>query len=188
VGETEHRLIWLATTGDSEAFSELVSLFESKVYRAAYALTGNEHDAADLTQETFLRAFKGIGAFRGRCPFFTWLYRILLNTFKTWLRARSRMPKTVPSGHQNRAPVEEAASSPSGSQLASDRETVDKVYRAISALPDEQRMAVVLHCLEDMSYREIAGAMRCSVGTVKSRIHAARLVLKREVLGESDSK
>ncbi len=184
MGETEQRLVLLARTGDTEAFSELVSLFESKVYRAAYALAGNEHDARDLAQETFVRAFKGIGGFRGKCSFFTWLYRILLNSFKTWLRARSHMPKVVVSDRQSTTRQEQPGFGQSESHLASDRETIDRVYKAISALPDEQRMAVVMHCLEDMSYREIASAMRCSVGTVKSRIHAARLALKREVLGE----
>ena len=71
------------------------------------------------------------------------------------------------------------------SQLASDRETVDRMYKAISTLPHEQRMVIVMRCLEEMTYREIASAMQCSVGTVKSRIHAARLRLRQRLEMES---
>ena len=186
MGDTEERLVWLAKTGDREAFSELVVLFESKVYRAACALTGNEHDAKDLSQETFVRAFRGIGRFRGKSSFFTWLYRILLNTFKRWARKRCRMSEAVWSAQAGATPGDSHGSSAFFSDAASDRETVDRVYKAITALPDKQKMAIVLHCLEEMTYREIAQAMRCSIGTVKSRIHAARLALKRMLPHESD--
>ncbi len=185
MGETERRLVWLARAGDREAFSELVSLFESRVYRAACALTGNKDDAADLSQETFIRAFRGIGRFRGRSSFFTWLYRILLNSFKTLMREKRRRPE-APSRNEGNAAVEQRAdrSSPDW-RVVSHRETVDRVYKEIASLPDEQRIAIVMLCLEGMSYREIAGAMGCSIGTVKSRIHAARLALKEKLLHES---
>lgn len=182
MGETEERLVWLAKTGDREAFSELVVLFESKVYRAAYALTGNEHDAKDLSQETFVRAFKGIGRFRGKSSFFTWLYRILLNTFKSWVRKRCKMPQASWEALEGAAQGNSGSTSALISSAASQRETVNRTYKAISALPDEQKMAIALHCLEEMTYREIAEVMRCSIGTVKSRIHAGRLALKRQLL------
>lgn len=186
MGETEQRLVWLAMSGDAEAFSELVSLFESRIYRAAYALAGNEHDARDLSQETFVRAFKAIGRFRRRSSFFTWLYRILLNSFKSSLRKRSRMREVSAGERLKECPIEQPGSSVPGCEQASEREAVDRVYKAISFLPDEQRMAIVMRCLEEMTYREIAQAMRSSIGTVKSRIHAARVALKRMLLRESD--
>lgn len=187
VADSEQRLVWLAKTGDREAFSELVSLFESKVYRAAYALTGNEDDAKDLSQETFIRAYKGIRRFRGKCSFFTWLYRILLNSFNTWLRKKTRGGAGVVGNDRSNGIAAGCTGPPSTrSELASERETVDRVYRAICSLPHEQRMVMVMRCLEEMTYREIATAMRCSIGTVKSRIHAARLALRDMLLREPD--
>ena len=186
MAESEQRLVWLAKTGDTEAFSELVSLFESKVYRAAYALTGNEEDAKDLSQETFVKAYRGIGRFRGKSSFFTWLYRILLNSFNTWLRKRARTVELLENHRRQSVAADFAGSSTSNSQLSSDRESVDRVYRAISSLPHEQRMVIVMRCLEDMTYREIARAMSCSIGTVKSRIHAGRLSLRHKLLQEPE--
>lgn len=182
MAESEQRLVWLARSGDRQAFSELVSLFESKAYRAAYALTGNEDDAQDLCQETFVGAYKGISRFRGKCSFFTWLYRILLNNFNTWLRKKRAMPEVVYNEQCDSFAAHSANLPSSYSQLASDRETVDRAYKAISSLPDEQKMVIVLKCLEGMTYREIASAMRCSIGTVKSRIHAARLSLRKTLI------
>ncbi len=183
MADSEQRLVWLARSGDREAFSELVSLFEAKVYRAAYALTGNQEDAKDLSQETFIRAYRGIGRFRGRSSLFTWLYRILLNSYKTSLRSKRRIPEMAGSG----VPAASTNSSSSDSQVASDREAVDRVYKAISSLPHDQKMVIVMRCLEDMTYREIARVMRCSIGTVKSRIHYARLSLRRTLLPEYGS-
>ncbi len=182
---TQQRLIWLAKTGDREAFSELVSLFDSKVYRAACALTGNEHDAKDLSQETFVRAFRGVSKFREKSSFFTWLYRILLNVFKSWVKNRR---VTVELTETTRATVEAGgcvSRASESSEKAAEHEKVDRVYRAIYSLPADQKMAIVLHALEAMTYIEIAKAMRCSIGTVKSRIHAARVALKRELLREN---
>jgi RNA polymerase sigma-70 factor (ECF subfamily) len=183
VADTEQRLIWLARSGDKEAFSELVALFESRVYRAAYALTGNEQDARDLSQETFISAYRGIGRFRGKSSFFTWLYRILLNTFKSSLRRKKTVREEI-SGDERAADV--TSRSASEWEKASQREIVDRAYKAISSLPHQQRMVIVMRCLEEMTYREIAQAMRCSIGTVKSRIHAARLSLKQQLLGQSE--
>jgi RNA polymerase sigma-70 factor (ECF subfamily) len=186
MADSEQRLVWLARTGDREAFSELVSLFESKVYRAAYALTGRDEDAKDLSQETFVRAYRAIGGFRGKSSFYTWLYGILLNRFRTLLRKRRRMPRVFSSDQTPELPADCGGSYEHHPEMVSNREAVDRVYKAISSLPYEQKMAMVMHCLEEMTYKEIARAMRCPVGTVKSRIHAARLSLKRMLAHESD--
>lgn len=178
------RLIWLAKTGDKEAFSELVLLFESKVYRAAFGLTGNEHDAKDLSQETFVRAFRGMAKFREKSSFFTWLYRILLNVFKSWLKNRRTAMELHECPGRPAEPDGILRASASCDNPAR-REDVDRVYKAIYSLPPEQKMAIVLHALESMRYSEIAKAMNCSIGTVKSRIHAARVALKRELLREN---
>jgi RNA polymerase sigma-70 factor (ECF subfamily) len=188
VANTEERLVWLAKTGDREAFSQLVLLFELKVYRTAYALTGNEHDAKDLSQETFVRAFRGIGRFRGKSSFFTWLYRILLNTYKGWAKRSYRTPEVLLASLRGSASNDLHDTKASSSDAACDREKVDRVYRAIAALPHEQKMAIVLHAIEEMTYREIARAMQCSIGTIKSRIHAARLALKRQLLDEEEGR
>lgn len=185
MSDSPQRLIWLAKTGDKEAFSQLVSLFELKVYRAAFALSGNEHDAKDLSQETFVRAFRGISKFREKSSFFTWLYRILLNVFKSWLKNRRTTVEwleTDSGGEEATGGIQQESASCGN---PAEREDVDRVYRAIYSLPPEQKMVIVLHALESMKYCEIAKAMNCSIGTVKSRIHAARVALKRELLREN---
>ncbi len=179
---TEKQLVWLARTGDKEAFSQLVLLFQSKVYRAAYALTGNEHDAKDLSQETFIRAFRGLVRFRAKSSFFTWLYRILLNVFKSSVKSRSREVELLETPGEGAGASGVISRATGSSEMAALRENVDHAYRAIYSLPPEQRMAIVLHALESMTYRQIAKAMGCSIGTVKSRIHGARVALKRELL------
>jgi len=187
VAHGEQRLVWLARSGDREAFSELVSLFETKVYRAAYALTGNEQDAKDLSQETFIRAYKGVCRFRGECSFFTWLYRILINSFNSWLRRKAKVLEAVGDDRLKGTRTDSRDLASSGSQHACEREAVDMAYKALSSLPREQKIVMVMRCLNEMTYKEIAQAMRCSIGTVKSRIHAARVSLRRKLLDESDS-
>ena len=184
MSDSPQRLVWLAKTGDKEAFSELVSLFESKVYRAAFGLTGNEHDAKDLSQETFVRAFRGIAKFREKSSFFTWLYRILLNVFKSWVKSRGEKVE-LPENRGQTTERERVRRETASRDNPAGREDVDRVYKAIYSLPPEQKMAIVLHALESMRYCEIATAMNCSIGTVKSRIHAARVALKRALLREN---
>ena len=178
MGETQERLVHLARSGDKEAFAELVSLFMPRVYRAACAFTGNEEDAKDLSQDAFLRAFKGIGRFRGQSAFFTWLYGILFNAFKTWRRKQGRSREIRGELFSGNTPAEPVDPAPSGLQQASDREEVNRVYKAIFSLPDKQKATIVMHCLDQMTYAEIAQAMRCSIGTVKSRLHTARLAVR----------
>lgn len=177
-------LLLRAKGGSEEAFSDLVRRLDGRIYRGALALTANPHDARDLTQETFIRAYLGVGRFREKSSPFTWLYGILLNVFREWLRHNRKLRTESLDALSAKGNVP----GPSQVELQSvelppgeTRETVTVIYRAISRLPRKQRMAIVLRSLEQMSYGEIAEAMRCSVGTVKSQIHDARIRLDKEL-------
>jgi len=177
-------LLLRAKTGSDEAFSAFVRKLEGRIYRGALALTANAHDARDLTQETFIRAYLGLGRFRQESSPSTWLYGILMNAFREWLRQNRRLgtvsinAPSISDGGSQRSQVEpQSHDLPSGET----RQTVTLIYRAISHLPRKQRMAIVMRCLEQMSYGQIAEAMRCSVGTVKSQIHDARVRLDKEL-------
>lgn len=177
-------LLRRAKTGSEEAFSDLVRRVDGRIYRGALALTANSHDARDLTQETFIRAYLGLPRFKEKSSPLTWLYGILLNVFREWLRHNKRLGTeslNKPSGNDSvsgRNKIEPQTCDPPPGET---RETVTLIYRAISRLPRKQRMAIVMRCLEQMSYGEIAEAMRCSVGTVKSQIHDARIRLDKEL-------
>lgn len=177
-------LLLRAKSGSEEAFSDLVRRLEGRIYRGALALTANTDDARDLTQETFVRAYLGVGRFREKSSPFTWVYGILLNVFREWLRQNRKLrvvsldAASAKDDARNWSEIEpQAPDVPPGET----RETVTLIYRAISRLPGKQRMAIVMRYLEEMSYGEIAGAMRCSVGTVKSQIHDARVRLDNEL-------
>lgn len=177
-------LLLRAKSGSEEAFCDLVRTLEGRIYRGALALTANSHDASDLTQETFIRAYLGLRRFKEKCSPFTWVYGILLNVFKEWLRRKRRFRTEsldAPHGKDNGSGRSAGELQTHDLPPGETRETVTLIYQAISCLPRKQRMAIVMRCLEQMSYGEIAGAMRCSVGTVKSQIHDARMRLDKKL-------
>ncbi len=161
---------WQAPT-----WEEIVREHSARVYRLAYRLTGNPHDAEDLTQETFVRVFRSLdsyvpGTFEG------WLHRITTNLFLDQARRRRRI--------RMEATGDEAAQWPSGDQLASPERAFEHgnldydVQRALDELPPEYRAAVVLCDIEGLSYEEIAVTLGIKLGTVRSRIHRARARLR----------
>jgi RNA polymerase sigma-70 factor, ECF subfamily len=142
------------------------------LYRTAYYLTTNAFDAEDLTQETYLRAYRGIDGFRGG-DFRAWLFAILRHAFIDECRRRGRSP--IVDGDIDDIGLNSfAASAPSAEAEALDGLPSEQVARAFAALPEEWRMIVLLADVEDFSYREIAQAMDIPVGTVMSRLHRAR--------------
>lgn len=161
---------WQAPT-----WEEIVREHSARVYRLAYRLTGNRHDAEDLTQETFIRVFRSLdsyvpGTFEG------WLHRITTNLFLDQARRRKRIRMD--------ATGDETAQWPSGDQLGSPERAYEHgnldsdVQRALDALPPEYRAAVVLCDIEGLSYEEIAVTLGIKLGTVRSRIHRARARLR----------
>ncbi|MGH2772294.1 MAG: RNA polymerase sigma factor [Actinomycetota bacterium] len=158
-------------SGDSQALEILLRRHEARVFGLALRILGNRADALDAAQEVFLAVFRRAGSFQHRSAFTTWLYRLTVNACYDLSRSRSRRP--VPAGDMPVAAV--AASSP-------DEKVV--IEQALSALPGDQRAAVVMRDLYQLSYQEISEATGVPAGTVKSRISRARQALAQKLAAD----
>jgi RNA polymerase sigma-70 factor (ECF subfamily) len=164
-------LVDAARAGDVDAFEVLLRRHEGSVYRVALRLLGSDADAQDATQETFIRAWRGLGRFRGDSAVSTWLYRIVTNRCLNVIAARRPAENLDPD-----LPL--SASDPA--EITEQRERFTAVARRVMSLVPEQRAAVVLRDFEGLSYEEVAEVLGVSVAAVKGRIHRGRLVVLRE--------
>jgi RNA polymerase sigma-70 factor (ECF subfamily) len=169
----EDDLVSACVAGVDGAFDVLVRRQSRAVYRLCYRFTGNHEDASDLSQEIFLRAYKGLRSFRGGSSVRTWLYRIGINVCLS--RASARQPVSEPI--DARPHVDVHAESPPDRLLRGER--AEMVRRAIVALPPKQRAALVLRVYHEMSHKEIAAVLGSTVGTVKANVFHALQNLKR---------
>ncbi len=164
-------------------FEELVRRHESSIYRVAYRLTGNHEDAEDLIQEALLEAYTSFGRFKIGTYFDRWLFRILRNTYIDGTRSRPRLSlqsldATVESedGAQTTREIVDWSNHPETRILAA---TLDEpIQQALLALPEDFRLVVVLSDIEGLSYEEVSRIVGCPVGTVRSRLHRGRMLLK----------
>ena len=172
--------IWVekAQSGDEAAFAKLVNKYQRKLLRLVSRLVRNPGEAEEVVQETFIKAFRALHNFRGDSAFYTWIYRIGINTAKNHLMTSSRRVSTIDDYD-----AEEAENFSDATQLRdlSTPETIlqskqiaETVNQAMSDLPDELRVAITLREMDGMSYDEIAEHMGCPIGTVRSRIFRAR--------------
>jgi len=175
--ETDQSLVERVQRGDKTAFDVLVLRYQHKIVKLAARYVHDHAEAYDVAQEAFIKAYRALPRFRGDSAFYTWLYRIAINTAKNHLvsNARRHIDETVdlqdPDEYDANARLRDG-DTPEALVLSDEiRRTVDA---AIEALPDELRTAIVLRELEGLSYEEIAEAMDCPVGTVRSRIFRAR--------------
>lgn len=166
-----------AAAGSRDAFDELVARHQMRIYKLARMLTGGDADAEDLVQETFVRAFRGIGRFRGESSFNTWLHRIALNVIKSYLSRRSRQVQIAPSppGDKSDALVDRV---PSNEDLETATVQRDAIDRALATLPEELRLLVTLRDVQGLEYHEIATLVGLPIGTVESRVFRARQRLR----------
>lgn len=178
--------------GDAAAFNHLVEERHADIYALLYRLTEDPEEARDLTQETFLQAFRHIANFRGDADLRTWLYRIAVNQARNRWRwwKRRRRDRTIsldaPANDSNDTPlssrlVGEDASDPEQQTLAHERERA--LLAALHTLSSAYREVIVLRDIEGMSYEEVAGALEINVGTVKSRLSRGRIELRRRLEG-----
>ncbi|MDQ7799699.1 MAG: sigma-70 family RNA polymerase sigma factor [Armatimonadota bacterium] len=174
--DEDERLVRAFRAGEASAFAALVIKYREPVYRFLRRMTGNHEDAADLTQEVFLRAYRSLGRFQGRCRVKTWLLRIATNACLDH-RARQRDPLPLEAVAGLASPPETGPDA-----RAERRERWRLVAEAVQALPPRQRAAVVLRLYGGYTYAEIAEIMDCSEGTVKATMFAALRKL-RVVLG-----
>ena len=181
--QIDQQLVAKVQAGDKRAFDVLVRKYQNKVIQLVTRLVGDA-DSMDVAQESFIKAYRALGKFRGQSQFYTWLYRIAINTAKNFLVARRRRPATQDIdvadaelyGHTEQ--LSDGATPER--QLLSD-EIKAEVGRVIRELPDDLRQAITLRELEGLSYEEIAEAMDCPIGTVRSRIFRARAAIDEVV-------
>ena len=168
--------------GDAKSFELLVTRYRGKVYGMCYHLVQNEQDAWDLAQETFIKAWKALPAFKGESAFYTWIYRIAHNAAYDWLRKKRIQSDGEFDDEIQRNIAAGAEAVPRGDlqpdEAMRNAELGTRIKAAIALLPNDQRLAVVLREVEGLSYEEIAKIMDCQVGTVMSRLFYARKKLQ----------
>jgi RNA polymerase sigma-70 factor (ECF subfamily) len=179
---TDEELVARSRTGDSDSFNQLVKRWERPIFALAYRTLGREEDARDVTQETFLRAFRALAGFKGEAKFSSWLYRIALNLCRDWMRRERRAPMVdVPEGadlHELAAEKREVASV---EDLAARAELSGAVASAMERLPLEQRTAIILKEYHGLTFQEIADLMNCPLSTAKTRLYQGLTLLRRSL-------
>ena len=176
--EVDQRLVERAQSGDKQAFGLLVSKYQRKLARLLSRFIRDAAEVEDVTQEAFIKAYRALPTFRGDSAFYTWLYRIGINTAKNYLVAMGRRTPTATD-----IDAEEAEGFQDGEQLRDlntpeneliSRQVADNVNQTLADLPEELRTAITLREIEGLSYEDIANIMNCPIGTVRSRIFRAR--------------
>lgn len=184
--DVDWNVVQRVQAGDIAAFDQLVLKYRERVYAVVYNLTSNREDAADLTQEAFIKAFQAIDRFAGDSSFFTWLYRIAINSTLGYLR-KQRVRRffsldKVDEDDQPTAEVLAALTDERGAdKSAYVRELQEKLNEAMQKLSIKHRTVITLFEIDGMSHQEIAEVMDCSEGTVRSRLHYAKQLLQSEL-------
>ena len=185
-------LLTQARAGDAEAFCEVAQAHETRLFRQAVALCQDENLAEDLVAETLIEAWRSLARFDATCRFSTWLYAILLHRYLKWVRRAASRPVSlarfpvaeVQQRQQAQEALPDAGNSPA--DIVASRDAADAMRQAITRLPDKHQTVLLLRFFEDASLREIAAALGCSVGTVKSRLHHGLERLRRMNLNLSE--
>jgi RNA polymerase sigma-70 factor, ECF subfamily len=174
----DRALVLRAQSGERSAFNALVRKYRHRVMKLSMRYIRNRADAEDAVQETFMKAYRGLQHFRGDSAFYSWLHRIAVNSAKTALSLRARHSSVFASATKNADELNDASAvlkeMDTPEELALTDEICGAVNAAIDALADEQRTAIVLREFEGLTYSQIASAMSCPVGTVRSRVFRAR--------------
>ncbi len=183
--DIDQQIVERVQRGDKRAFDLLVTKYQRKIFRLLSRLIRDSGEIEDVAQEAFIKAYRALPNFRGESAFYTWLYRIAINTAKNHLVSQGRRAPT-----STEAEVEEAENFDDADGLRDvntpdavlmSRQVGEAVNRAIERLPEDLRTAIVLRELEGLSYEEIAESMNCPIGTVRSRIFRARDAIANEL-------
>lgn len=181
----DQALVERVQRGEKRAFELLVAKYQRKIFRLLSRLIRDPAEIEDVAQEAFIKAYRALPNFRGESAFYTWLYRIAINTAKNYLVAQGRRAPTT-----TETEFDEAETFEEGEQLRDvatpdavllSKQVAAAVNRAIERLPEDLRTAIVLRELEGLSYEEIAESMNCPIGTVRSRIFRAREAIANEL-------
>lgn len=175
--QLDQDLVLRVQQGDKKAYDLLVIKYQHKIIQLVNRYVRDPSEAQDVAQEAFLKAYRALGSFRGDAAFYTWLYRIAINTAKNYLVSKARRNTNYEVDIDDAEQIENAPQlqgMETPERLLLNEEIVETIKAAIDSLPEEMRMAIMLREFEGLSYEEIAGAMDCPVGTVRSRIFRAR--------------
>ncbi|WP_300444643.1 MULTISPECIES: RNA polymerase sigma factor RpoE [Pseudomonadota] len=183
--EIDQQLVERVQRGDKQAFGLLVAKYQRKLARLLSRLIRDPAEVEDVAQETFIKAYKALPSFRGDSAFYTWLYRIGINTAKNFLVSQGRRAPTTTDFDSEEAETFEDADqlrdNNTPERLLMTKQIGDTVNVAMEALPEELRTAIVLREIEGLSYEEIATIMECPIGTVRSRIFRAREAISEKL-------
>jgi len=193
--EVDQQLVERAQRGDKRAFELLVMKYQRKLGRLLSRMVRDPGEVEDVTQEAFIKAYRALPNFRGESAFYTWLYRIAINTAKNYLVALGRRaPTTTEFDNEDAESFDDAealrdTATPENELMG--REVAAAVNKAVDSLPEDLRAAITLREIEGLSYEEIAGVMNCPIGTVRSRIFRAREAIAvelRPLLGTDENR
>ncbi|MDO8693374.1 MAG: RNA polymerase sigma factor RpoE [Sheuella sp.] len=193
--DVDAELVLRVQNGDKKAFDLLVLKYQRKIMRLLSRMIRDPAETEDVAQEAFIKAYRALPQFRGDSAFYTWLYRIAINTARNWLATNKRRPSTSSSFENEEGETFDETEnltdhSTPESELAS-REIAQTVNKAIEDLPEELRNAIVMREIDGMTYEDIAQSMNCPIGTVRSRIFRAREAIAtrlRPILGNTGDK
>jgi len=180
----DQALVERAQQGDKRAFDLLVRKYQHKIVKLISRYIADPNEALDVAQEAFIKAYRALPNFRGDSAFYTWLYRIAINTAKNWLVSKGRRPPESDVAAEDAEQLEAGGSLrdyDTPDQILAKDEVERAVFEAIDELPHDLRTAITLREMEGMSYEEIAQAMDCPVGTVRSRIFRAREAIDKKL-------
>lgn len=176
--EVDLELVQRVQRGDRRAFDLLIIKYQRKIMRLLSRMIHDPADVEDVAQEAFIKAYRALPQFRGDSAFYTWLYRIAINSARNWQAARHRRPNTVSTLENDEGEtfdqIDGLSDHATPESLLASRQIGETVNEAIEALPEDLRAAIILREIEGMSYEDIAQTMGCPIGTVRSRIFRAR--------------
>jgi RNA polymerase sigma factor (sigma-70 family) len=185
-------LVRLCQGGDIQATERLIVKYQDRIYNVIFKIVGNSDDAAELTQETFVKVIEKVTSFKAKSSFYTWLFRVAVNTALNFCRKRFKITTQSIDACINDENADSARKlsdflkdekEPDPAQIAQNAETGEIILKALAKLQDDHRAVIVLRDIESMTYEEIAKTLKIELGTVKSRICRARAEL-REILSQ----
>jgi len=182
MASSDEELVARSMGGDLDSFNQLVLRWERPIYALAYRVIGREEEARDVAQETFLRAFRALSGFKGQAKFSSWLYRITLNLCRDWMRKERRTPVSqAPEGIDIIELAGEATPNETIEQMVGRKELGRAVSKAMAALPEEQRTAIILKEYHGLTFQEIADMLDCPLSTVKTRLYQGLSVVRKQL-------